>query len=690
MINIQQLKSNCARILVIFLIASQFAIPAIVLTTPKPAQAVWGVLDTNIKVADIPKYIEKVVIGLLTRVGQQYANKYLTKFVNKIQDKYRIKDFLFYDKYLTSYYISNLVLQNVDDPDLRRAYDLMLGITVTGDTQGYTGADPKKALLPQLKKAMAKVYINKGGIDPAKIRNPGSFNSDKEYFSVAQAFFADPPGFTEQNITGQFGEYQSSATTASQIEITVGNGLKAGRIIGGTCSAIQGDGETDGTVNIIPASVKDPVACAAAGGKWNKSLLDEARNMITNPTAFVNSHIASAFSQIFKNNYDPTNIYTQIGQALGDFVFNQLNLNDSAGVFNEDGTDKYNPNAVSGSSVRTVDLDADGLPDGQDNDRDGKLISPEDACYHGGIPPNCAQSSKIARSSYFNNLCNAADEAIFEMKAFEDFMKRNEGQRDNGVDFTFKQDAMIWAQQGGRANARLSDLMQALKDVGSPNLEPNIFEVNRYSTWLEEVVSSLYTDGDLDLKWGPGRGGGSFDQLFQNNHNMMEYIKEFRAAFKRCDNPDTDGAGDVDPPDLDIGPDGGDDDIPPPPDALVKHPSRKNIVAQAKAEAEAFLGKKYVYTSPECPDRFEIVKRTAWLLRGEGAGLLSKPGGNNCIGYSVDTIIFTDGYIYDIIGGGPETDGSVPMWIPSGCKSDIEVQIEGTCPDRYRPPIQPE
>ena len=63
---------------------------------------------------------------------------------------------------------------------------------------------------------------------------------------------------------------------------------------------------------------------------------------------------------------------------------------------------------------------------------------------------------------------------------------------------------------------------------------------------------------------------------------------------------------------------------------------------------------------------FEVVKRVAWLLRGEGGGLLIKESGENVVrwqGYSFSAtrICFPDGHIYKIIGdagpGGANSPG---------------------------------
>jgi hypothetical protein len=70
------------------------------------------------------------------------------------------------------------------------------------------------------------------------------------------------------------------------------------------------------------------------------------------------------------------------------------------------------------------------------------------------------------------------------------------------------------------------------------------------------------------------------------------------------------------------------------------------------------------------PDRtehgaFEVTKRVAWLLRGEGAGLLIKNGGENIVpwmGYSFSAgrICYPDGHIYKVLSDIPSTNG--PSW----------------------------
>lgn len=76
---------------------------------------------------------------------------------------------------------------------------------------------------------------------------------------------------------------------------------------------------------------------------------------------------------------------------------------------------------------------------------------------------------------------------------------------------------------------------------------------------------------------------------------------------------------------------------------------------------------------------FQITKRVAWLLRSEGTGLLSKPGGNNCDGYSVDYLTYIDGSGVDILGDAGNTNS--PGW------SDGEPV--GALLGRWRAPLDP-
>jgi len=74
---------------------------------------------------------------------------------------------------------------------------------------------------------------------------------------------------------------------------------------------------------------------------------------------------------------------------------------------------------------------------------------------------------------------------------------------------------------------------------------------------------------------------------------------------------------------------------------------------------------------------FAITKHVAWALKKTGAGLLSKPGGNNCEGYATDVIVYPDGQLVDILGDGG--GANTPQWAEG---EDID-------PSRWRPPVEP-
>lgn len=100
--------------------------------------------------------------------------------------------------------------------------------------------------------------------------------------------------------------------------------------------------------------------------------------------------------------------------------------------------------------------------------------------------------------------------------------------------------------------------------------------------------------------------------------------------------------------------------------------SHADVVAAVKASLVA----RGVDLSGEC-GAFQITKRVAWQLRAEGAGLLDKPSGSNCMGYSTDIIAYPGGRIFDILVDGGGANG--PAW--SG--------VDPVDPGRYRPAIDP-
>ncbi len=388
-------RKQISTFVLVSLILSQLFLGGNILFTPKVAKAQLAGLAT-VPTADIPTIYERIAIGIARGILEKFTESFLTRFTNRLVDKYKIRNYLYYDRVLTNYYLNRYIADNITDPDLRDIYSLMERAYVSGQPTGTTNApDPRAALIPRLNAAIAKAYINKGGLDKSKIYKPSAFASDKEYFAYTQAYFSNPEGFTAQNLNTEFGEFQSSATSASQLEILVGNSLKSGRIIGGTCKGATTTSATSGNPNVSPA------ACSAAGGTWQQSAVDQARSFIDNPAIFVQNHLDAAIKQHFNNLYNPTtDFWTQIGKSFGRFIWTQLGLDRSGGTLSDSptvyfGEDYGDPNATAGTIALKegeIDIDGDGIVDGIDYTNDGVI----DICSYGGSPPsNCAGSATI-------------------------------------------------------------------------------------------------------------------------------------------------------------------------------------------------------------------------------------------------------------------------------------------------------
>jgi hypothetical protein len=257
---------------------------------------------------------------------------------------------------------------------------------ITGAPTGTTGQpDARTALIPRIKRAINDYYQDHYGVATNTLLRPPNDLPTSSYFNALMSYSFYNPGYVERNLTGQFGEFQSSSTTAAQLEIIVGNGIKAGRFIGGTCRG----GTNTGT---DPNS--SPQACSAAGGTWQPSALDQARSFIDNPTSFIEGHINGFIKRRIDSSYDPNNFWAQIGAALGNFLFDQFALNKNTGTLNEDPRG-YNPSNGPGLGV-PIDIDGDGVPDAYDIDEppDGKA----DICIFGGTPPDNCRGSRESQN----------------------------------------------------------------------------------------------------------------------------------------------------------------------------------------------------------------------------------------------------------------------------------------------------
>jgi len=108
-----------------------------------------------------------------------------------------------------------------------------------------------------------------------------------------------------------------------------------------------------------------------------------------------------------------------------------------------------------------------------------------------------------------------------------------------------------------------------------------------------------------------------------------------------------------------------------------------DLVAQIKAKLQA----SGVSLDGPC-GAFAITKRVAWALRGQGAGLLDKPGGNQCEGFATDIVMFPDGSLVDILGDGG--GANTPMWNVTGEIRPTSQFRPAVDPGDEVPPVKPD
>lgn len=86
-------------------------------------------------------------------------------------------------------------------------------------------------------------------------------------------------------------------------------------------------------------------------------------------------------------------------------------------------------------------------------------------------------------------------------------------------------------------------------------------------------------------------------------------------------------------------------------------PNHTDIVANVKN----YVVSQGISISGVC-GAFEITKRVAWALRGEGTGLMATNHSGNCNGLAAGLISYTDGSEVDILGD--EGGANSPQWLP--------------------------
>ncbi len=96
-----------------------------------------------------------------------------------------------------------------------------------------------------------------------------------------------------------------------------------------------------------------------------------------------------------------------------------------------------------------------------------------------------------------------------------------------------------------------------------------------------------------------------------------------------------------------------------------------------------------VYRNSTLEDAFAVTKRVAWLLRGQGVGLLLKPSGENIItwqgkSFSISRVAYPNGGIVKVLSDAGPGGGNGATW-------DTSLNFAGSVdPALYQPAINPD
>ncbi len=304
------------------------------------------------------------------------------------------------------------------------------------------------------------------------------------------------------------------------------------------------------------------------------------------PTQTPGSTIKTQLDKVLPSGLDKLITAQHLDQLVSSFASGLL----TRYVFGSKGLFASNSTTSSGSSgggagsggnrTGMIDLDGDGIPDGQDSDYDDKLESSTDTCLHGGSAPACVKSAGLTSSPYFTPICEALDRGVAVLTEYAKFLDSHAYQMTGGTsltgkiftalsgtiaviggltgwgngrgvdNFTVEADADIWSTRTSDVTSAMDEILSRIQSRNSSYFDNVETTSNRLANYMSKVLESLIKDKDLDLARA-GNGGGGLENLMRNTAYNLNYFKEVKAGFGKCASPNFSSAAEVPtPPEL--------------------------------------------------------------------------------------------------------------------------------------------
>lgn len=289
------------------------------------------------------------------------------------------------------------------------------------------------------------------------------------------------------------------------------------------------------------------------------------------PIATPGSTIKSQLDRVLPSGMERLINAQHIDQLVSGFASGLLNryVFGSKGLFASGSSSSSSGGASGGnvldSRIGKIDTDGDNIPEGEDMDKDGALVSSVDICYHGGSAPNCITSRNATQSPYLEPLCNSVERATNTLTEFTRFMDANADQMQGGAslkgriitgiltgpvgaifggffgggsidNFVDEADSTIWHNKAAAVDGSITSVIRNIQEINIPYFDSTEVVVNRYSFYIDKVSESLIQNRDLDLAK-IGNGGGGLENLMKKTAYNLRYLQEVKSRLGQCSLP---------------------------------------------------------------------------------------------------------------------------------------------------------